>query len=862
MLITLFTALAHVCTYVRGAFGLEKLNNHNNQNNLTMRKFTLFFAALLMSLGIQAQHSAGDYYSFAAEITGMRKITSLNEITDSMEIMIKHSHEGTDQSDHEGSYLTIYSLVENGTHTVFMQTKPVGVGVWTTDTVNTKEGTFMLTSAHGIIKQTPCYLNQLSYNSSSQTYLSTTGNENYAGVYKFAKATDGSDRWTIQCTNNKYKTYLSVTENSNGDPTLGEASAVNEHCYFELYEVTGKSAEMVQYVAKAKVYLIGPAGNVIETTHTGWSDFYEFVMYSGSISNSVNYGISVLNTAYHSQSNTITAEITYPFSVSGDVSKVPMHLCPTGESQRIAIVDGALKVLTSASEHWTKNDGNQWYIYPKYDSENKNFYYAIQNVETKQFLKYNSTDNGVRDITLVSLSENQSISDLSADCFFFLEGATGGRVQFAYKGKSSHGSLATFYLCRSGEDVSSSGDKTDNMRFKVFNVSATELNGVPSIGFTRYFHEDTYFWDGGEVALSSCPTSVQTLLNKTDSNHEEAGQGTHKVFTAKTAITVTQPGAVTVTFNYITGSNALVILGVDIVDASNRVQAQKYAIGKAGNPSADNFYILSDVGAGEYFLRYWVCNRTDLEGEVGHNLKKVRGSITVAGANYRWEPAESLDWANATWYRMRLSDGLERYISAANGYVDGENLTLTNNTPPADYAGLWTMVGDAENGYKFYNRAKGADYALKTVGEGANARTYLAPVAEASTYDVVQQDGNYQFFVKLHDTDNYLYKQGDYLATAANALGDANAVMTFETVNSTGWTESLTLKTGLYTLGVDENIQRGYVCANATYNYPVLTEITLSGYTQNSATAMENGKIWYVLAIDQDSYVFYNMGNG
>lgn len=71
------------------------------------------------------------------------------------------------------------------------------------------------------------------------------------------------------------------------------------------------------------------------------------------------------------------------------------------------------------------------------------------------------------------------------------------------------------------------------------------------------------------------------------------------------------------------------------------------------------------------------------------------------------------------------------------------------------------------------------------------------------------------------------------------------------------------LASGLYTMGVDANIQRGYVCASGDYSeYPVLTGITLNGYTQNSATAMENGKTWFVLAIDQDSYVFYNMGNG
>ena len=138
-----------------------------------MRKFTLFFAALLIALGVQAQEGstveeveergeAKGYYSFAAEVTGMQQITKLSELTDSLEIMIQHSHEGTSYTDHIESYLTIYSLPTYGAaHIVFMQDKPVEVGVWTTDTVSTQDGTFKLQSAHGVITKSTCYLGQL-----------------------------------------------------------------------------------------------------------------------------------------------------------------------------------------------------------------------------------------------------------------------------------------------------------------------------------------------------------------------------------------------------------------------------------------------------------------------------------------------------------------------------------------------------------------------------------------------------------------------------------------------------------------------------------------------------------------------------
>lgn len=45
---------------------------------------------------------------------------------------------------------------------------------------------------------------------------------------------------------------------------------------------------------------------------------------------------------------------------------------------------------------------------------------------------------------------------------------------------------------------------------------------------------------------------------------------------------------------------------------------------------------------------------------------------------------------------------------------------------------------------------------------------------------------------------------------------------------------------GIYTMQVDESQQRGYVVAGDGYaDYPVLSDITLSGYQQNSTPAIE-----------------------
>ena len=849
-----------------------------------MRKFTLFFAALLVALGVSAQ-TASDYYTFEAEVLldASKRLTSQESLTAGKHIVIQHCHEETAHEGYEGGYLTIYSLATNGTHTVYMQENAVGVSIFTTE-AGTATGRFKLQTSHKRCKEDVHDCRVCWIKSQSDLQTSSSGSD-----FLFKYVSDGKWQIVLPGYSTYYDGYLYVNTKTGKSPAIDIATNIDASdmaeekslSYFYVYEVnpTTDTRGTIQYVENATVRLTGPAGNQITTTHSGWSDYYEFVMYSGDRFNGTNYGVSISNVLYHSNANLITGDISYPFAVSGDVARIPVHLCPAGDSNRLAIVDGELKTLnknTASAEVWRKNNGNQWYIYPKFvESETvgkSDFVYAIQNVATKQYLKY-STATGA--IELYKASDDATVATLPNECFFSLSGNTGAaEFYFMFKKLYANGLYYDHYLYGNGDVVSSSSSSsTTGTKFKVLNVESTELDGVPSVGFTRYFHEDTYFWDGGIVATANVPDGVKASLN--NSAHEDRDNGTHNVYTAKTGITVTQSGQVNAVFNFTQGNNALQVLGVDIVTADGRVVSSDYHVGKAGNPSQNNQYVLTNVGEENYYLRYWVCNYVKSDYE-GHDLAKVRGSIVVHGANYRWEPATTLDVNNATWYRMRLSDGLERYISAQVGYVDGQKkLLLSNNTPPTDYAGLWTMVGDNTNGYKFYNRAAGAEYALKTEGEGANARTYLAPVAEASTYDVVQQDGNYQFFVKLHGTDNYLYKQGIYLATSANALGDANAVMTFETVYSEGWETELGMEdvkndpegcymaSGLYTLGVDQNKQRGFVGASAGYpDYPVLCDISWDSYKNNSATAMENGKTWFVLAIDQDSYVFYNMGNG
>ena len=787
-------------------------------------KITLLFAALMMTLGVSAQEgttleergAAKGYYPFAAEVTEMEQITSLDQLTDGMEIMIKHSHEGTDQDDHDGSYLTINSLNTGGAggyHNVFMQSTPVGVGVWTTDAVG--DGSYRLKSAHmTIVDGAKCYLGAPYKDYNTQEYVITTTSSEEC-TYEFVAATNG--RWALKYTEVKWnwnytnfsKTteYLCVAPSSTG-VQISTSETLTDNCYFNVYQVKEKSAEQIKYV-EATVKLTGAAGNVFTTQHEGWNDFYEFINETnapykeGVIPN--NYNVSVSNIYYNESSNELTGNIKFPFSVTGKIAQIPVHLCPSGNAdRRITVGDNnTVKVITrpatpTEGDGWFKNKENQWYIYPQFDEED-HMVYSIQNVKTGQYLY--SAEN----------SYDLELSD-TPTYFKLNNGAPTGQVRFStyYKPYSYSSTTYVTYICETENDgrgvrtnTKSNVDDHNTFNILVPRVSGEEVDGYDAIGFIRRYPTGVSFWDGGEVAMDNAPDALKNVYQGDAHQGYNTPNSEHHIYTAETGIHVPKMGDVTVKFNYDTGGDRLTILGVDIVNAIGEIVSYDYHLGVAGdaNNSSRNDYVVPDVPQGYYNLRYWVCNRTDYKDGENHNLDRNSGNIVVTGADYYLRdsdaPANGAFSSNTTWYRMRLSDGLEKYISAQPAYMDAENnLMLANNTPSNDYAGLWAIVGDKENGYKFYNRAWGPDYAMMTVRENGDARTSMVPVADASTYDIVQQDRSqkdYKFYVKLHDTDNnYLndHANSGYLATwTSGGLGNSGSVMTFETVNEEGFAD-------------------------------------------------------------------------
>ncbi len=131
--------------------------------------------------------------------------------------------------------------------------------------------------------------------------------------------------------------------------------------------------------------------------------------------------------------------------------------------------------------------------------------------------------------------------------------------------------------------------------------------------------------------------------------------------------------------------------------------------------------------------------------------------------------------ANTTWFVITLK-GTNSILTTT--FTDNENalkIEGQTTTAPGDGA-LWCVVGDATNGYKFYNKAIGTSKILGITGSEGGARTRM--VADATdgyttTFDFKSSGvtGGTFWCIKTHElttTNNYLNNRGGYLALWAN----------------------------------------------------------------------------------------------
>lgn len=138
--------------------------------------------------------------------------------------------------------------------------------------------------------------------------------------------------------------------------------------------------------------------------------------------------------------------------------------------------------------------------------------------------------------------------------------------------------------------------------------------------------------------------------------------------------------------------------------------------------------------------------------------------VTASAQSLKFSDAPSDGtWAsNTQWYliRVALTDGYHPkagYLNTEDGYTNGKGLLLNNDAVPTTDKGLWCIVGDETNGYKFYNKGEGTS---KVLGVSNWSKMYDASSTEdvAMSFDIASSTAkSTAYCVKFHGKSD-----GDY----------------------------------------------------------------------------------------------------
>ena len=191
----------------------------------------------------------------------------------------------------------------------------------------------------------------------------------------------------------------------------------------------------------------------------------------------------------------------------------------------------------------------------------------------------------------------------------------------------------------------------------------------------------------------------------------------------------------------------------------------------------------------EYFVRFvkedgnWV----NVQGPNGtpkyHNdgfgsftlLYAYEVEATIAGLKISDAPVDG-NWAeNTTWYKIQNKKESE-WLSTSAAYCNTENyLVLTNQNEPNDDYGLWCIVGDVTNGFKFYNKGEGTSKALSG-SRNSNSGSASFIMSESTDVDNVKFDianslkAGY-IIIKDHNNGNTYWNHRDNNLAYWNSAG-------------------------------------------------------------------------------------------
>lgn len=173
-------------------------------------------------------------------------------------------------------------------------------------------------------------------------------------------------------------------------------------------------------------------------------------------------------------------------------------------------------------------------------------------------------------------------------------------------------------------------------------------------------------------------------------------------------ITVGGARTATVTFRYTSGSCALNIRGVEVINQFGVAVAGDYHVGKAGGSHENNVYTVSVAKADTYTVRLYATFGANDRADA------TNGNITVAfaaadAAQFSHDVTFAAEYATLyLGYQVAIPEGVEAYVveSASDGYA---HLVEIENAIPETTAVILKNVGDKTT-YKF-------DYSSENITE-------------------------------------------------------------------------------------------------------------------------------------------------
>lgn len=170
--------------------------------------------------------------------------------------------------------------------------------------------------------------------------------------------------------------------------------------------------------------------------------------------------------------------------------------------------------------------------------------------------------------------------------------------------------------------------------------------------------------------------------------------GSYTAYYRTQNITLSNEGALFITFLYSTGSHQLEILGVDLLNSNDEVVRSDYHYGKTGTFLSHNVYMLDHIASGDYKIRFIINS----------GVSNSVGNITVKHLNIK----TANSYENITnWYFVRMHSNQTNYM-----YYDKSERGIAFSSSSQNNAHyLWGFVKDTD-GIRIYNKAAGSSVAL------------------------------------------------------------------------------------------------------------------------------------------------------